>query len=197
MIYGDNLIDADLNALKQFHVSSHAAATVALFKPDNPAASGMVELDQSGRVSRFVEKPQAGETDAIWANAGIYLIEPGLLEAIPGGFSDFGADIFPEWIAQGRELYAAPLAGYLQDTGTRSRYLKANWDILNGFTGYSAKGRFEAGSLLGENVLLGEHAPSRAQTSSETTASSAPTPGLAGALFTKEPESATVLGSTT
>ena len=154
VIYGDNLIDAELKPLFDFHRSRHAAATIALFVPDDPSASGMVELDESGKVSRFVEKPKPGKTDATMANAGIYVLDPGLLTAIPYGFSDFGHDIFPTWLKDGRPVYADELRGYLQDTGTPDRYRKANWDVMSGKLRMRPHGGMVGDALIGNRSFV-------------------------------------------
>jgi NDP-sugar pyrophosphorylase family protein len=155
VIYGDNLIEADLGPLMDFHKERDAAATIGLFVPDDPAASGMVEMAGDGRVTRFVEKPRAGETDAVMANAGVYVIDQSLLSALPGGFSDFGKDIFPAWLEDGRRVFGRDLGGYLRDTGTPDRYRTANWDLLAGVLRQRPNGAMMGEMLVGVNAQIG------------------------------------------
>lgn len=136
VIYGDNLVRADLRSLFQFHMSRGAMATMALFQHPNPAAAGIVGVDSSGRVTRFMEKPPPDQIFADTANAGIYVLDPAVLRHIPDQTPcDFGRDIFPSLLAQGISLCGTPLNGYLQDTGTPDQYRKANWDALAGAAG--------------------------------------------------------------
>jgi mannose-1-phosphate guanylyltransferase len=155
VIYGDNLIEADLNALLEFHREKKADATIALFTPDDISACGAVELDSDSRVTRFVEKPKPGESDSNRANAGVYIIEPHLLETMPIGFSDFGSDIFPAWLSEDRKIVATDLGGYLQDTGTPERYRKANWDLLNGCLDQTPGGTRSYDSWLDQTAEIG------------------------------------------
>jgi NDP-sugar pyrophosphorylase family protein len=70
--------------------------------------SGVAELDGTGRILGFVEKPRPGETQSHWVNAGIYILEPAVLGRIPAsGAPDFGRDVFPAMLAA-----EVPLAGY-------------------------------------------------------------------------------------
>lgn len=138
VIYGDNLISADLAKLWDFHHARGGIGTVALFEHPNPTAAGIVGLDDAGRITRFVEKPPADQIFSNWANAGVYVLNPSVLDAIAAGVpSDFGRDIFPKLLTDGQALYGTPLGGYLQDTGTPESYRQANWDCLAGRAGIS------------------------------------------------------------
>jgi len=136
VIYGDNLLHADLRRLMEFHKLQGGAATVALFDHPNPTAAGIVGLDPGGRITRFVEKPPPDQIFSRQANAGVYVLEPSVLDIIPPHTpSDFGRDIFPQLLARGETLYGTPLGGYIQDTGTPESYRQACWDALAGRVG--------------------------------------------------------------
>ncbi len=136
MIYGDNLIHADLRRLADYHRAMRGVATLALFSHPNPSAAGIVGTDQRGRVTRFVEKPPPDQIFADTANAGVYVLNPSVLDSIPDDAPcDFGRDVFPALLDQGLPLYGTLLGGYLQDTGTPPQYRKANWDTLAGKIG--------------------------------------------------------------
>ena len=136
VIYGDNLIQADLRRLADFHASHSGVGTIGLFHHPNPTFAGIVGVAEEGRITRFVEKPPAEEVFSDLANAGVYVLDPTVFESIPGGSSsDFGRDIFPRLLAQALPLYGTLLGGYLQDTGTPVAYRQANWDLLAGLTG--------------------------------------------------------------
>lgn len=136
VIYGDNLVHADLRHLAEFHASHCGLGTIALFQHPNPTAAGIVGLDAHSRITRFVEKPPGDEVFSNLANAGVYVLDPAIFEFIPQNApSDFGRDIFPWLLAQNLPLYGTPLGGYLQDTGTPEAYRQANFDLLAGCTG--------------------------------------------------------------
>lgn len=136
VVYGDNLLHAELAPLMEFHAQHGGAATVALFEHPNPSAAGIVGLDSDGRITRFVEKPAPDQIFSCRANAGVYVLDPSVLDAIPSDApSDFGRDIFPALLARGEKLCGMDLGGYLQDTGTPQSYRQACWDALAGRVG--------------------------------------------------------------
>jgi NDP-sugar pyrophosphorylase family protein len=133
VVYGDNLLRFQLAPLAQLHEARRAVATLALFESPEPWTGGVVETDPDGRVRRFVEKPPRNEVSTNLINAGIYLLEPAVLGAIPAGqFADFGKDIFPRLVAAGEPVYALRTAAYVQDVGTPERLAKAQQDYATG-----------------------------------------------------------------
>ena len=106
VMYGDNLSTCRLDALLNQHVSTRAAATIALFDREDVSASGVVDLTADNRVIGFVEKPTPRQTTSHWVNAGIVALEPSVFEFIPiKGPSDFGRDIFPAMLAAHSSVY--------------------------------------------------------------------------------------------
>ena len=132
VLYGDNLYDFALAPLLKFHREKNALATIATFETPNPTACGLVVTDAQGWVTRFQEKPRPEDVFTNTANAGVYILEPEVLEHIPSGHEcDFGRDIFPQLLQRfaGR-VVALPLDGYIRDTGTPESFRQANWDLL-------------------------------------------------------------------
>jgi NDP-sugar pyrophosphorylase family protein len=121
VLYGDVYMDVDLGAFAAVHAAKGGAATVGLYRVDNPTQCGLVDMDADGRVTRFVEKPPVAFTDL--ANAGIYAASPRVLDYIPEtGFCDFGHDVFPAMLAAGECLYGQALDGYVMDIGSPQKY---------------------------------------------------------------------------
>jgi NDP-sugar pyrophosphorylase family protein len=103
--YGDNLTNCSLDRLLTQHHSSGAMATIALFYREDASASGVVEIDDRDRVTRFIEKPPASEIRSPWVSAGIIVCEPAILASIPEREpSDFGRDIFPALLERGETI---------------------------------------------------------------------------------------------
>ncbi|SRR6266545_651177 len=127
VIYGDMLLDVDLADLLDFHRRAGATLTMALKHTATPHSQGMVEVDAGGRVLRFVEKPAAWD-GGDHANAGAYLCEPAVLDAIPAGASDFGHDVIPALLARGARIGGRLARGYLLDIGTPEAYAQAQRD---------------------------------------------------------------------
>ncbi|WP_243311686.1 GNAT family N-acetyltransferase [Fundidesulfovibrio agrisoli] len=123
--YGDVLSDFDVTAMKAFHQRSRGMATVGLYRVDNPTQCGLVDMDATGRIGRFVEKPPVAFTDL--ANAGVYICEPEVLGFVPAtGFSDFGHDVFPAMLAAGAPLYGYAIEAPLIDIGSPEKLARAN-----------------------------------------------------------------------
>jgi mannose-1-phosphate guanylyltransferase len=129
---GDVLTDVDLDALVGFHRDRGAEATIFLVPVDDPSRFGVVPIDDEGRVQGFIEKPPAGGAPTNLINAGIYVMEPSVLERIPKGeVWSSEHQLFPELVNRGR-LFAVELDCYWLDIGTPASLLQANLDALSG-----------------------------------------------------------------
>jgi NDP-sugar pyrophosphorylase family protein len=128
VLYGDVLTTMDLTAMVRFHRQHGGSGTVALYRVPDPERCGIVETDAAGRIRRFVEKPAPGEVFTDLVNAGVYLLDPGLLAHLPETVPyDFGRDFFPQLLAAGVPLYGYPLweDEYLLDFGTPETFARA------------------------------------------------------------------------
>ncbi len=130
---GDVLTDVDLTAMTAFHRERGALATILLTRVDDPRRYGLVEIDDDGRVAEFVEKPGAEyavPAHGALINAGVYLLEPEVLDMIPAGKQlSIERGVFPQLAAGGR-LYAFVSDAYWRDIGTPDSYLQAHFDLL-------------------------------------------------------------------
>jgi NDP-sugar pyrophosphorylase family protein len=130
---GDVLTDVDLAGLVRRHQAERASATILLTPVPNPAAYGLVETDAAGRVLRFLEKPKAHEITTDTINAGIYVLETGVLDLIPPGVNhSIERGFFPALLARGDRVLGPVHRGYWIDIGTPEKYLQVHRDILRG-----------------------------------------------------------------
>jgi mannose-1-phosphate guanylyltransferase len=152
VLNGDVLTDIDLTAELAHHERMGARATLALYPVDDTSSYGVVPTAEDGQVTEFVEKG-GGEAPTNRINAGAYVIEREVVEAIPPGRAvSFELDVFPSLVGNG--LYGYPAAGYWIDIGTPERYLEATWDLLAERVRSTLPPRDETGSLVYENCLL-------------------------------------------
>jgi mannose-1-phosphate guanylyltransferase len=122
--YADNLTDFDLRSLVQAHQEHGAVATLTVFHSERPSAGGVVEVDGSGTVIGFVEKPSNPVSDLV--NAGMYAFHPDVLDEIGGSPPrDIGYDLLPRLVGQARAIL---VEGYLRDVGTIEAYQRAQQD---------------------------------------------------------------------
>ena len=129
LVYGDVLTDFDLEALIRFHRSRPLGpkVTLSLTRVPNPTECGIVGIDETGRITHFVEKPPAEEVFSDLANAGVLIMEPEILASIPvETFCDFSLDLFPRLLAQGVPFYGwtMPTHNYLIDIGSHEKYAR-------------------------------------------------------------------------
>jgi mannose-1-phosphate guanylyltransferase len=127
---GDSLREADLEELVRFHRSTGAKATILLTPVADPSRYGLVRVAADGRVESFLEKPRPEEIDTDLINAGLYVLEPEVLELVPEGRPvSIEREVFPR-LAEAGSVYGVALPGYWLDVGTPESYLQAHRDVL-------------------------------------------------------------------
>ncbi len=132
MLNGDVLTDIDVSAQLEQHERTGARATLALIGVEDPSAYGLVRRHEDGSVSGFVEKPRPEEIDTNLVNAGVYVLQHDVLDAMapPGTKISIERELFPTLVGDG--LYGYEASGYWMDIGTPERYLQATREILDG-----------------------------------------------------------------
>jgi NDP-sugar pyrophosphorylase family protein len=96
---------------------------MGLYRVPDPWNRGIVALDSDQRIIRFVEKPARDQVFSDLANAGIYVLEPAVLDRIPPEQAwDFGEHVFPEMLRDGIPIAAYVLEEPLIDIGLPEKY---------------------------------------------------------------------------
>ena len=92
---GDELLDADLEAVLARHREAGAAATIVVA----PMTSqfGVVEIDEGGFVTGFSEAPRLPH----WVNAGVYVLDDEAIQRLPER-GDHEQSTFPELAREGK-----------------------------------------------------------------------------------------------
>lgn len=119
VVYGDELLDVEFDALLERHEESRASLTVTAAPLTTPF--GVLELDDDGRVSAFREGPTLDEH---WVNVGVYVMEPEIVELLPVQ-GDAEHTLFPELARQGR-LWAHRHSGVWLTVNTPKDLERAN-----------------------------------------------------------------------
>ncbi len=123
MCNADELKNIDLSEMYMFHKENGAAATIALTTVADPSQYGVAKL-MGNKILDFIEKPVQGTAPSNLINAGLYILEPAVLDYIPKGVSSIERNVFPQ-IAQESKLFGFPFSGQWFDTGTLERYEEA------------------------------------------------------------------------
>lgn len=134
---GDILTDVNIAEIIKFHREKKSEATIVLTPVENPSAYGLVETEADGKVLKFREKPSAEELPFLTTNninAGIYILEPSILDIIPKGENaSFEYKVFPEILERKMQFYAFIMKkNYWRDIGNPNSYLAAHLDFLEG-----------------------------------------------------------------
>jgi NDP-sugar pyrophosphorylase family protein len=133
VIYSDMLTNLNIPRLLEFHQTKGALATIVLIEVEDPSSYGIIEVNEEHRILRFVEKPAPGTTSSKLANAGVYIVQPEIIDYIPQDtFYDFGYDLFPVLLSKGARLFGYKTTDSFLDTGTMDNYRRAEQEILEG-----------------------------------------------------------------
>jgi NDP-sugar pyrophosphorylase family protein len=130
VLYGDVVTDADLTELARAHGASRSLATLAYYRSTSTAGKGTIEIDGAGRVQRFTEKGSPPGESLV--NAGLYVMQPRILQYVVGDAPDFGHDVWPRALAAGEEVRGWELTGYIRDIGSPAALAAVEQDLAQG-----------------------------------------------------------------
>lgn len=152
----DHIYKMNVRQMVDYHEEKSAGVTVAAVpsRIESAGQFGVLEVDNDFRILDFEEKPERpksipGEPDQALISMGNYIFETKLLlEALEDDASraqsshDFGKDILPRLVREGKKGYAydfrknrIPTAAkgeepsYWRDVGTIEAYYEANMDV--------------------------------------------------------------------
>lgn len=130
VIYADNLSTIDLKAFVDLHASHDQPMTMALFHTPYPSQCGIATLDDSGVITKFVEKPETPESDL--ANAGLYVLDADAWREIADmDVFDFGFDVLPRFVGR---MHGYRHPGYHRDIGNPEALAQAEIDVKDLFS---------------------------------------------------------------
>ncbi len=156
IISGDVLTDFDLSKAIEFHKNKKAMATILLTRVPNPLQFGIVMTEESGKISRFLEKPSWGQVFSDTINTGIYILEPEVLDLIPYQEEfDFSKDLFPLMLEKKLALYGYIADGYWKDVGNLSEYQNVQNDSIDGKIKLKVKGQKKDNFFIENNSNIG------------------------------------------
>ena len=130
VLNGDSFFDIDLNQLMRFHQARKiedegCVGTLALTTVPDATHYGSVLLNGKGQIVTFAEKSALPETSAGLINAGVYVLEPSILEAIPPAEQvSIERTVFPSFLRNGSRLYGYEREEFFVDIGTQEGYYK-------------------------------------------------------------------------
>ena len=138
ILSGDHIYKMNYAKMLAEHKERKADATIAVIEVPMREASrfGIMNTNEDGQIVEFEEKPEHPKSNL--ASMGIYIFDWKLLRKMltadikdSDSSHDFGKDIIPQMLADGRNLYAYKFKGYWKDVGTTDSLWEANMDLLD------------------------------------------------------------------
>lgn len=138
ILSGDHIYKMNYAKMLAEHKAKGADATIAVIEVPMREASrfGIMNADEDGRIEEFEEKPEHPKSNL--ASMGIYIFDWKLLRKMltadlknPDSSHDFGKDIIPQMLQDGKNLFAYKFKGYWKDVGTIDSLWEANMDLLD------------------------------------------------------------------
>jgi glucose-1-phosphate adenylyltransferase len=187
ILSGDQLYRMDFRDMMETHLEKKADVTIAGIPVARKAAAalGIMQVDDTGRVLGFVEKPQTDaeidkvRTDPAWIDAhgipsggrdclasmGLYIFNREVLVDLLQSTSheDFGKEVFPAAIA-GRRVQLHLFDDYWEDIGTIRAFYEANlslasatppFDLSSPSAPVYSRPRFLPPSVMGDAQIRG------------------------------------------
>ncbi|KAA3463824.1 mannose-1-phosphate guanylyltransferase 1 [Gossypium australe] len=155
VLNSDVISEYPLKEMVNFHKCHGGEASIMVTKVDEPSKYGVVVMEETtGKVEKFVEKPQIFVGNKI--NAGIYLLNPSVLNRIELRPTSIEKEVFPK-IAAENKLYAMVLPGFWMDIGQPKDYITGLRMYLESLRKKSSA-KLSTGSHFVGNVLVDETA---------------------------------------
>ena len=138
ILSGDHLYRMDYRKMLESHIEHNADLTVSVMPVPWEEASrfGIITANpEDGRIEKFTEKPEVPDSNL--ASMGIYIFSTDVLvraleeDAVDQRSShDFGNDIIPKLLAEGKRLHTYEFHGFWKDVGTIASFHETSMDLL-------------------------------------------------------------------
>lgn len=137
ILSGDHLYRMDYRKMLAKHMENNSDLTVSVMPVPWEEASrfGILSADEDGRITKFAEKPEKPESNL--ASMGIYIFSTDVLvEALEAdaldqrSSHDFGKDIIPKLLGEGKRLFTYEFRGFWKDVGTIASFHETSMELL-------------------------------------------------------------------
>lgn len=164
VLNSDIICDFPFKDMILFHKHHGKEGTIVVTKVEEPSKYGVVVYEaDTGRIKKFVEKPQEYVSNKI--NAGMYIFSPSMLDRIELKPMSVEKEVFP-FMAQDKELYAMELQGFWMDVGQPKDFLtgmcmylhslkQKNSGILYKGDGCNGTALVDPSAKIGKNCRIG------------------------------------------
>lgn len=138
ILSGDHIYKMNYELMLNFHMEKGADVTISVIEVpwDEASRFGIMNTNENLAITEFAEKPKNPQSNL--ASMGIYIFKWSVLKEYlirdndnPTSSHDFGKDIIPCLLDEGKKLFAYPFKGYWKDVGTVRSLWEANMDLLD------------------------------------------------------------------
>lgn len=138
ILSGDHIYKMDYSTMLDFHKKNNADATISVINVAYEEASrfGIMNTDENQKIYEFEEKPDNPKSTL--ASMGVYIFSWDVLRQYlirdnetQGSDHDFGKNIIPMMLNEGRSMWAYKFSGYWKDVGTIQAYWESNMDLIS------------------------------------------------------------------
>lgn len=138
VLSGDQICTMDYDKMLQYHKEKGADCTISVLNVTYEEAKrfGIMNTDDDNRIYEFEEKP--AEPKSTKASMGLYIFNYKLIRQYliddandPDSAHDFGMNIIPRLLEEGKKMYAYDFDGYWRDVGTIDSLWEANMELLD------------------------------------------------------------------
>ncbi|MDY2727343.1 MAG: glucose-1-phosphate adenylyltransferase [Anaerostipes faecalis] len=138
VLSGDQICTMDYNKMLAYHKEKGADCTISVLNVTYEEAKrfGIMNTDEDNRIYEFEEKP--AEPKSTKASMGLYIFNYKLIRQYliddandPDSAHDFGMNIIPRLLEEGKKMYAYDFEGYWRDVGTIDSLWEANMELLD------------------------------------------------------------------
>ena len=136
ILSGDHIYKCTYTDMIALHEQTNADATISVIEVDPAEASrfGIMAVDKNDRIVEFQEKPKVPKSNL--ASMGVYVFTWKVLRKYlvadmkdENSDHDFGKNIIPKMLNDGKKLQAYRFSGYWRDVGTLASLHEANMDV--------------------------------------------------------------------
>ncbi|MBU9743095.1 D-glycero-beta-D-manno-heptose 1,7-bisphosphate 7-phosphatase [Lachnospiraceae bacterium ASD3451] len=132
LLNGDVIFDIDIERFKQYHISKGGDATLLVHPNNHPYDSGIVVVDEEGRVLKWLHKEDKRTWYKNLVNSGIHMLSPNVLDKLTQLKKiDLDREILKPMVEE-EKLYAYHSTEYIKDMGTPERLNIVSADINQG-----------------------------------------------------------------
>ncbi len=138
ILSGDHIYKMNYAKMVDFHIENNADATISCIKVpwDQASRFGIMKTDKTLRITEFFEKPKNPVSNM--ASMGVYVFKWEVLkeylikdEEDPRSSNDFGKNVIPTMLHDGKRMFAYNFKGYWKDVGTVYSLWEANMELLH------------------------------------------------------------------